>query len=173
MKRIWIASVVLLWGCATTVLEGLEPVTGFNVERFMGKWYEIERIENMYETGLGNVSAEYFLSPDGNIRVIHRGFHPRRNSWSIATGQISFVGSRDVGSFKITFGSPVPLPYNVLEIDPQYRYAMVSGIDRDSLWILSREPQLDRSILDSLVAKAKTLGFSTKNLMYVEQKAIQ
>jgi apolipoprotein D and lipocalin family protein len=172
MKRVWIASVMFFLGCAT-IPEGLEPVTAFDVDRYMGKWYEIERIDNQYENGLGNVSAEYLLLPDGKIQVINRGFHPRRNRWSIAKGQISFVGNRDVGSLKITFGSPFSGAYNILEVDPQYRYAMVAGNDRDSLWILSREPQLEKDIVDRLVAKAKTLGFSTNNLVFVEQKAVQ
>lgn len=172
MKYFGLFIVLLLSGCAT-IPEGLVPVTGFDVERYMGKWYEIERLDNPYERGLSNVSAEYRLLPDGKIDVINRGYNPRRNTWSIAKGQISFVGNKDVGSLIINFGSPFPGAYNVLEIDTQYRYAMVVGNDRDSLWILSRQPQLEKDILDRLVASAKVLGFPTNNLVFVEQKAIQ
>jgi|CXWL01.1.fsa_nt_gi apolipoprotein D and lipocalin family protein len=61
----------------------------------------------------------------------------------------------------------------VLLINPQYRYALVSEANFDDLWILSREPQLDKSITDNLTAKAKKWGFSTNKLAFVEQKALK
>jgi apolipoprotein D and lipocalin family protein len=171
MKWFCALNIFLLVGCAT-VPEGLEPVTGFEVERFLGKWYEIERLDNRFESGLSNVNAEYRMMPNGKIEVINRGFNVRRNSWFVAKGLAWFAGSKDVGSLKISFHSPLPGGYNVLVLDPQYRYAMVSGADRDGLWILSREPQLDRSIIDSLVAQAKAWGFPTNQLHFDEQKAL-
>jgi apolipoprotein D and lipocalin family protein len=171
MKYLWVLSIVWLSGCAT-VPDGLEPVTGFEVERFMGKWYEIERLESNNELGLTNVSADYRLLSDGKIEIIHRGYKPRQKSWSMVTGLAWFAGNKDVGSLKLSFGSPFNGAYNILVLDTQYRYAMVADNDRDDLWILSREPQLDKAIMDSLVAKAKAWGFPTNNLVYVEQKAL-
>ncbi len=161
---------LLLLGCATTH-EGLKPVTGFEVERYMGRWYEIERVDNRFESGLTNVSADYRLLPDGKIEIIHRGYKPRQKSWSTAKGLAWFSGNKDVGSLKISFGSLINGSYNVLAIDAQYHYAMVADTDHNDLWILSREPQLDKAIMDSLVAKAKAGGFPTNNLVYVDQKA--
>lgn len=172
MKWFWMLSVFLLLGCAT-VPEGLEPVTGFEVERYLGKWYEIERLDNRFENGLSNVSADYRMLPNGKIEIINRGFNARRNSWFEAKGLAWLEGSKDVGSFKISSFTPFLGSYNILVIDPQYRYAMVAGADRDELWILSREPQLDRSIIDSLVAKAKAWGFPTNELVFDEQKAVK
>jgi apolipoprotein D and lipocalin family protein len=172
MKYLWVLSIVWLSGCAT-VPDGLEAVTGFEVERFMGKWYEIERLDNPQERGLGNVTAEHRLLTDGKIEVTNRGMNPRRARWSVATGQAWFAGSKDVGSLKVSFGSPLPSAYNVLVVDAKYRYAMVADNDRDDLWILSREPQLDKAIIDGLLAKAKEWGFPTNNLVYVEQKALR
>lgn len=173
MKYFGLLIILLLSGCAT-IAEGLVPVTGFDVERYMGKWYEIERLDNQYERGLSNVSAEYRLLPDGRIEVVNHGFNSRRNSWSTVTGRAWFEGNnKDVGSLKISFGSPFDGTYNILLLDTQYRYAMVAGTDRDDLWILSREPQLDKAIIDSLVAKAKEWGFPTTNLLFVEQKALK
>lgn len=172
MKWFWVLSGILLMSCVT-IPEGLEPVTGFEVERYMGKWYEIKRIDNRNETGLSNVSAEYHMLPDGKIEVVNRGFNVRRNVWSVVKGVAWFSGSKDVGSLKLSFGTPFPGSYNVLVVDPQYRYAMVADSGRDDLWILSREPQLDKSIIDGLVAKAKDWGFSTNDLIFVEQKALK
>jgi apolipoprotein D and lipocalin family protein len=172
MKYFGLFILLLLSGCAT-IPEGLVPVTGFDVERYMGKWYEIERIDNYFEAGLTDVSAEYHLLPDGKIEVVNRGFRPREKNWRIAPGLAWFDGNKEVAKLKISFGSPISGTYNVLVLDTQYRYAMVAGKDYDNLWILSREPQLDKSIIDSLVAKAKEFGFPSDNLVYVEQKALK
>lgn len=173
MKYFWLFTILLLSGCAT-IPEGLVAVTSFDVERYMGRWYEIGRLDNSYERGLSNVSAEYRLLPDGKIEVTNRGFNSRRNSWSEVAGRAWFEGkNKDVGSLKISFGSPLNGTYNILLLDTQYRYAMVSSTDRDDLWILSRETQLDKAIVDSLVAKAKEWGYPTANLLFVEQKALK
>ncbi len=173
MKYFGLLIISFLSGCAN-IPEGLVPITGFDVERYMGQWYEIKRLDNPYERGLSNVSAEYRLLPDGKIEVNNRGFNPRRNSWSIASGRAWFEGkNQDAGSLKISFGSPFDGTYNILLLDTQYRYAMVTGTGRDDLWILSREPQLDKAIVDSLVAKAKEWGFPTSDLVFVEQKALK
>jgi apolipoprotein D and lipocalin family protein len=168
----WLFCSLWLFGCAT-VPEGLHPVSGFEINRFAGKWYEIERLDNPNEFGLSNVSGEYLILPNGKIEVTNRGFNIRRNSWSQVKGVAWFTGSKDIGSLKLSFGTPFPGTYNVLVLDPQYRYAMVTGTDIDHLWILSREPQLDRSIVDSLVAKAKSWGFDTNRLVFDEQKAME
>lgn len=172
MKWLWALGSLFLAGCAN-IPEGVAPVTGFEVERYMGTWYEIERIDNPYEGSLSNVSAEYRLMPNGKIEVLHRGFNVRQKAWRVAKGSAWFQGSKNIGSLKLSFGNPVDSAYHVLLIDPQYRYALVSGSDFDDLWILSREPQLDKSIVDNLAAKAKEWGFSTNKLVFVEQKALR
>ena len=131
MKYFWLFAILLLSGCAN-IPEGLVAVTSFDVERYMGRWYEIGRLDNSYERGLSNVSAEYRLLPDGKIEVTNRGFNSRRNSWSVVAGRAWFEGkNKDVGSLKISFGSPLNGTYNILLLDTQYRYAMVSSTDRD------------------------------------------
>lgn len=169
MKWLGLLGICLISGCAS-IAEGLEPVTGFDIQRFMGRWYEIERLNNENEAGLIRVYAEYRLLSDGKIEVLNQGFHPRQNRWIQAKGLAWFEGNKDVGSLKLSFGTPLTKNYHVLMVDAHYRYAIVAGSDRDGLWILSREPQLDPSILESLVAKAKSLDFPVKNLVVVEQE---
>lgn len=170
MKWWWMLSALMLSGCAS-IPDGPDPVTGFEVERYMGKWYEIDRIDNRYETGLSNVTAEYRMLSDGKIEVVNRGFHRRQNTWSVAKSVAWFEGSKDVGRLRISYGAPFPGTYRVLVVDSHYRYALVAGSDSDDLWVLSREPQLDKSIRDSLAAKAKEWGLPSDGLIYVEQKS--
>lgn len=170
LKWIWILGGCLLLGCAT-IPKGLEPVTHFQVERYMGRWYEIRRLDHPYEVNLTNVFADYTLLPNGEIEMISRGFQTRENRWLIAKSTASFIGNKDVASLKLAFDGPADDDYNVLFIDSSYRYAIVTCDDCDGLWILSREPVLDKSILDSLVVKAKAWEFPTEQLIQVEQKA--
>jgi len=166
--RWWLAVMALLAGCAG-VPKGLHPVGGFELERYLGRWYEIARLNHSFERGLTNVSAEYRLLPDGRVEVVNRGFDPAKNAWHDARGVARFQGARDVGGLEVSFFGPFYGAYNVLVLDADYRYALVAGPNRDYLWILAREPQLDRATLDTLVARAKGWGFASDALIYVDQ----
>jgi apolipoprotein D and lipocalin family protein len=161
-----------LWlsACATSVPEeGITPVTGFNAERYLGKWYEIARLDHSFERGLEQVSAEYSKRDDGDIRVLNRGFSTSKQAFEEAEGRAKFVGKPDVGQLKVSFFGPFYGGYNIVELDPNYQYAMIAGNDRDYLWILARTPQLDPAIQQRLVAKAQSLGFATDKLILVKQ----
>ena len=69
MRNLWIVACCLLSGCLT-VPDGIEPVDNFELNRYLGKWYEIARLDHSFERGLEAVSAEYSLRDDGGIRVI-------------------------------------------------------------------------------------------------------
>src|SRR5690606_20915013 len=76
MKTIRNLLPLFLVGCATGAPSGVEPVTGFEVDRYLGTWYEIARLDHRFERGLTDVTAEYSLNDDGTIRVINRGWNP-------------------------------------------------------------------------------------------------
>ncbi|TCV90581.1 lipocalin family protein [Sulfurirhabdus autotrophica] len=168
MKWFWLVLVIVLSGCSG-VPEGLHPVSGFNINQYLGRWYEIARLDHSFERGLVNVMADYRKLPDGRVEVLNRGFSPVKNAWQDAKGVARFQGASDIGSLEVSFFWPFYGAYNVLVLDPAYRYAMVAGPNRGYLWILARESRLDQATLDRLVAKAKALGFATDSLIYVEQ----
>lgn len=146
----------------------------FDPAQYLGTWYEIARLDNAFEKGLEQVTAEYSLSEDGSIKVINRGFSPEKNDWSVATGRAKFVDAANAdgtrtGRLKVSFFGPFYGDYNILELDqPYYNYALVSS-GRDYLWILSRTPQLTYPIKQHLMAKAKELGFATEQLLFIRQ----
>lgn len=166
MRWGWLIMLVLLAGCGG-VPEGLQPVSGFQVERYLGRWYEIARLDHGFERGLTQVTADYRLLQDGRVEVINRGYDPSKAAWREAKGVARFQGARDVGSLEVSFFGPFYGGYNVLVLDADYRYALVAGPDRDYLWILAREPQLDRATRDRLVAQARAWGFAVDSLIYV------
>jgi len=158
----------LLPGCAG-IPGGLDTVSDFEPERYLGRWYEIARFDHRFERGLVNVTAEYRKRADGDIDVTNRGFDPQAGKWREANGLAKFVGDPSHGRLKVSFFGPFYGGYNVVALDEQYRWAMVVGPTTDYLWILSRSPQLDKRTLETLVAKAKAAGFATDQLIYVDQ----
>jgi apolipoprotein D and lipocalin family protein len=155
-------------GC-TGVPEGIEPVTGFELDRYLGNWYEIARLDHRFERGLSNVTATYSRRPEGGVRVVNRGYNDDTGEWEQAAGKAFFVGQPTVGRLKVSFFGPFYGAYNIIELDKDgYRYSMVTGPDRSYLWILSRTPELEPSVLERLVARAAGLHFETAELIYVD-----
>ena len=159
----------LLQGCTGTP-EGVEVVTDFELERYLGTWYEIARLDHSFERGLTNVTANYSMRDDGGVKVVNRGFDTKKSAWDEATGKAYFVAETDIGQLKVSFFGPFYGGYNIVELDDSgYQYSLVAGPDRSYLWILSRTPQMDSTLLQQLIAKADALGFPTNELIMVEQ----
>ena len=67
------------------------PVDDFDLTRYLGKWYEIARLDHSFERGLNKVTAEYSMRDDGGVKVINRGFSTKDNEWDEAEGKAYFV----------------------------------------------------------------------------------
>jgi apolipoprotein D and lipocalin family protein len=148
--------------------QGVTPVTHFDVNRYLGKWYEIARLDHGFERGLEKVTAEYSLRQDGGLRVVNRGFDVETGRWREAEGKAYFIDDSQTGRLKVSFFGPFYGAYNIIRLDHSgYHYALVCGPDTSYLWILARQPELDTAILDELVKHAKDLGFDTSQLIYV------
>jgi apolipoprotein D and lipocalin family protein len=149
--------------------DGVDPVSGFDLDRYLGTWYEIARLDHSFERGLSNVTANYTLRDDGGVKVINRGYNAEDQEWDETEGKAYFVGDEDVGQLKVSFFGPFYGGYNIIELDKEgYQYSMVAGPDRSYLWILSRTPDLDDAILERLLARASELGFPLAELIMVE-----
>lgn len=160
------ACLALLVAC-TGVPEGVEVVDDFELEPYLGTWYEVARLDHRFERGLSNVTANYSLRDDGGVTVVNRGYRSDKGEWDEANGKAYFVDEPNVGRLKVSFFGPFYGGYNVVALDPE-QYSLVAGPDRSYLWILSRTPELEQPLLDELVAKAASLGFATDELIYVE-----
>jgi apolipoprotein D and lipocalin family protein len=114
-----------------------------------------------------DVSARYTVQDDGSVQVINRGFNAQKNEWKQAVGKALFTGPSDRGSLKVSFFGPFYGGYHVVALDPQYRWSMVVGPDRDYLWILARDKQLDPVQKDQLLRQAQDFGLATDALIWV------
>ncbi len=172
-QRISMAAMTLLTnvlqsGC-TGVPDGVQVVTGFELDRYLGTWFEVARLDHRFERGTSNVAANYSMRHDGGVNVVNRGYKVAKGEWDEATGKAYFVGDADVGQLKVSFFGPFYGGYNIVELDKEdYQYALIAGPDRGYLWILARSPKLDLRVLSALVYKAENLGFPTDELIYVD-----
>ncbi len=167
MKKTLIAMIMLLAGCAG-IPEGIKPVDNFQIERYLGKWYEIARLDHSFERGLNRVTADYSLRDDGGVRVLNRGYSVKENTWKEAEGKAYFVKGSDQGHLKVSFFGPFYGSYIIFELDHEnYQYSLVCGPDKSYFWILARSPDLDVNKKDVLISKAAALGFDTGKLILV------
>lgn len=174
LARLMVGSMLfLVLGCVA-LPDGIAPVQDFELQRYLGRWYEIARLDHSFERGLVNVTAEYTLEEDGRVRVINKGYRPTENAWETAEGVAAFVGATDVGRLKVSFFGPFYGGYNIIALDKAaYQYALVCGPNRSYLWILAREPQLDPVVIETLVGRARELGFATEDLIMVDQTPVE
>lgn len=169
VKRLLCLIPMLMSACAG-IPDGVSPVTGFDIDRYLGRWYEIARLDHSFERGLERVTAHYSYRDDGGIHVVNRGFDPRKNRWKEAIGKAYFVADQNVGSLKVSFWGPFYGGYNIIGLDKKdYSYSLVCGPDTSYLWILARKPHMDTSLKSELMEKARALGFDTDNMIHVAQ----
>jgi apolipoprotein D and lipocalin family protein len=157
-----------LVGCLGTP-DGVTPVSDFDADRYLGRWYEIARLDHSFERGLRNVSAEYSKRDDGAIRVINRGYDVEEGRFDDIEGVARFVGAEDEGYLKVSFFGPFYGSYVVFDLDREnYRYAFVAGFNRDYLWLLAREPEVSPELRERFVQRITDLGFDASGLIWVE-----
>ena len=157
-----------LLGC-TGVPRGLAPVEDFELDRYLGTWYEIARLDHRFERGLEDISATYTLREDGGVRVRNRGYDVEAGEWREAIGRAYPIGDPSVASLRVSFFGPFYAGYHVFELDPDYEVAMVTSATRDSFWLLSRARTLAPERREALVTRAREAGFDVDALIWVDQ----
>lgn len=147
----------LLGGC-TQAPKNVQPVLNFELERYLGTWHEIARLDHSFERGLQNVTAEYSMRKDGGVRVINTGVNTETKEPKQAEGKAYFLGSENVASLKVSFFGPFYGGYHVAKLDADYQMALVIGPNTDYAWILARSKQPDLASCDAYYQEAERLG---------------
>jgi apolipoprotein D and lipocalin family protein len=167
IKRLLLFISIFISSCVN-IPENVSPVIGFDIDRYLGTWYEIARLNHSFERGLERVTAEYSYRDDGGIKVLNRGFDPAKNRWKETIGKAYFVGDSNLGRLKVSFWGPFYGAYNIIDLDKKnYSYSLVCGPNKSYLWILARKPHMEESLKSELIKKAKALGFATDKMIYV------
>lgn len=167
MKPITALIAFVFAGCVS-IPENIKPVDNFKLEKYLGKWYEIARLDHSFERGMTRTTAEYSLRDDGGVRVLNRGYLAEEDKWKEAEGKAYFVEASTQGYLKVSFFGPFYGSYIIFELDhDNYQYSLVCGPKKSYLWILSRTPELKEETKQMLLSKASAMGFDTSKLIYV------
>jgi apolipoprotein D and lipocalin family protein len=169
MKKISILVLVIFLSGCLGMPSTVDPIEDFEIDRYLGKWYEIARLDHSFERGLEQITATYSLREDGGVSVINRGYNKLENEWKEAEGKAYFVNEKTEGYLKVSFFGPFYGSYVIFDIDREnYEYAFVSGPDLSYLWLLSRTPDIKPEVIEKFKAKAKALGFNIDKLIFVD-----
>lgn len=156
-------------GCASSTAD-IAAVSGFQPEKYMGVWYEIVRLPHYFERDLDYVQAEYTLKSDGMIQVVNRGGRNGEKQRIVGKAKLKNPKARPLeGELRVSFFGPFYSDYRIIELAPDYSYAVVTGSNRNYLWILSRRPSMPEEQLQKLLDRLKNLGFNTSRLEYPRQ----
>ena len=174
MKNVKLVASVL---AATTVIvalasfikspKGIPTIKPFNLQKYLGKWYEIARLDYKWEKNLDNVTATYTLKENGDVRVDNKGYNVKKEKWEESIGKAKPVDDPQEGRLKVSFFVQFYSDYNVIAIDKDYKYALVAGESTKYLWILSREKTIPEEVKQDYLTKAKAIGYKTDELIWV------
>jgi apolipoprotein D and lipocalin family protein len=149
-------------------------VTVVDLDRYLGKWYEIARFPHRFEKGLVGVTANYSKRTDGKIDVVNAGYeNSLSGKYREAHGKAKIPDANEPGRLKVSFFLFFYADYNILELDTlKYQYALVGSSSDNYLWILSRSPMMNAETYSMLVEKARARGYKVENLIKVMQKPL-
>lgn len=174
MNKLYIAlalgatAIAINSACRVSIPKGAKAVMPFDADQYLGKWYEIARLDFKYEKNLNNVTANYSSGDQESIRVENRGYDVVKKEWKQSIGKAKFVGNPAEARLKVSFFGPFYAGYNVIAIDKDYKYALVAGNNLDYLWILSREQTIPDEVKADYLSKATNLGYKVANLIWTK-----
>lgn len=167
----WSIILLLSWFMTGAEID-TRTVKEVDLNRYMGVWYEIARIDNRFERGLVGPTAEYSLKANGKIRVINRGYKGTLNGkLKTAKGKAYIPDPAAPGKLRVSFFPFIYSDYYILELEPEhYEWVLVGSSSPRYLWILSRTPQLPEETVSRILTRARVRGYDVNALIFPAQK---
>lgn len=164
--------IILLIAFATTALSCCSSLTVDNstvetldLNKYLGKWYEIARFDHRFERGMEECTATYSIKENGKLKITNMGL--KDGKWKTSEGKGKITDTP--GVLQVSFFGPFYSDYRVLMLAPDYSYSLVGGDGDDYLWILSRTPHLEKSVCARILREARRRGYDTDKLIWVKQ----
>lgn len=167
--------ILIISACANSKsMVNTETVKTFEIEKFLGEWYEIARYPHSFEKDLVGVTATYSMREDGKIKVLNQGYkNSLKGELKQAEGKAKIPNKNDPSKLKVSFFWFFYADYLVMELDEEnYQWAIIGSSSPNYLWILSRTPQIDMETYKELLQKIEKRGYDTNKLLFVEQNKI-
>lgn len=165
-KSIFIISFSTLFcSCLSATHAPLPPpevVSHVELSRYTGIWYEIARYPNRFQKGCIESSAAYKLGSDGSLTIVNSCI--KNGAMKTVKGKARVIDPTANAKLKVSFFWPFSGDYWIIDLGPDYDYAVVSGPDRKYLWILSRSPEMDDTLYGEILGRLKKQGFDILRL---------
>ena len=147
-------------------------VKTLDLDRYLGTWYEIARYDHRFERGLVGVTANYSMRDDGKIKVINSGYKDSlTGKYSEATGKAKIPDPvNEPAKLRVSFFWNFYGDYFVLELEENYKWAIIGSGSDKYLWILSRSPKMDNTEYEECLDKLRKRGYDVSKLIEVQQK---
>lgn len=152
--------------CSTTSTVDNSTVKSLDLNRFMGRWYEIARFDHKFERDMQQVTTIYAIQDNGRVKVINQGL--KNGKWKTSEGKGKLTTTP--GLLRVSFWGPFYSDYRVMMLAPDYTYALIGGESDKYLWILSRSPNMRQDTRNQVLREAQQRGYNTNNLIWVQQK---
>ena len=170
---VFIIFTVVCIGCSVPEelrTDKIPNVKPFDINKYIGKWYEIARFDHSFERGLEQVTAEYSYRDDGKIKVINRGFNPENQEWDEAEGKAWIPDTTNPSLLKVSFFWIFSADYKIIKLDTlNYNWSVVTSNSKEYLWILARKPVLDSQIYNDIIKYLQATGFDISKMIKVIQ----
>ena len=143
----------------------LETVASVDLDRYLGRWYEIASYPAWFQKNCTGVTADYSLREDGRIKVVNscrkKTLDGRAKQ---STGKAKVVDTATNAKLKVSFFGPFWGDYWIIDLDRDYQWAVVGVPNRKYLWILSRTPQMDEEVYEGIVSRLRDQGYDPTRL---------
>lgn len=167
LRIVPIVLAVVLLGTGCSDHPPLQTVAQVDIQRFMGTWYEIARYPESFEEGCSNVMVEYTLRGDDRVDVVN--YCDDGAGGRDVRGTARVVNPPNNSKLKVSFFWPVEADYWILDLGPNYDYAVIGEPSREHLWVLSREPTLRSPVYDKILSELPARGYSPGRLIRTPQ----
>lgn len=147
----------------------LRTVDFVEIEDYVGRWYEVARLPQLFQPACTAVTAEYTLQEDGSISVVNKCkmFDPNFGIPIQVTGRAVPLDSSNSKLSLSFFNGRTNGQYWILELDEDYQWSLVGDPKRSSLYVLSRSSEIDPGLLDEILTLAQDVhGYNLENIVY-------
>jgi len=171
MKNIAAITLTLITFAAKAQTQPLQTVDKVELDRYAGKWFEIASFPASFQKNCTCTTAEYTVMPKGYVKVVNKcNKKSPEGRLAVAKGKAYVVDTNSNAKLKVSFFWPFYGDYNIIELAPDYSYAVVGTVSRQYLWILSRSPVMAANMYTELTERAKAQGFDITKLQRTIQK---
>lgn len=159
-------TMTLIAGCAST--SDIPAVDNFNIGKYTGTWHEIARGDHVFERGMTHVKAEYTILDDGRVKVVNSGIRSDGKEKHIEGIARLRKNANGKGELEVSFFGPFYGPYRIIDLDPEYRIAIVTSSSRNYIWILARDEKISSDELEKVVEKIRNWKFDVSKMTFAQ-----